>query len=227
MYYDHLFIESNLPKPLNQEETYALFKKMMAGDLNAREEIIEHNIRLVKKIAVRFSNTPYDQKELVAVGIIGLIKSVDSFDFEKGFQFSTYATRCIQNEIVSFMSKEKKHIFDESLNKPLFTDKDGREDTIEDTIEDISSDFVTNYENQEVHKVIREIVENLSERDIQIIKLRFGFETENPISQEEIAKSLGISQSHVSRTIKRDLKEIKRILQEQEWIEISERNRKK
>lgn len=224
MYYDTLFVEANLPKPLNQEEIYALFKKMMAGDLNAREEIIQHNIRLVINIVVKnFSTSPYDQKELVSIGIIGLIKSVDTFDINKKLQFATYATRCIQNEILMFMRKGKKYIFNESLDKPLTTDKDGHEYKVEDTIEDISSDFVTDYENKEVYKNIRQIVENLNERDSLIIKLHFGFETENPISQKEIAKSLGISQPYVSRIIKNVLKKISQSLQKQGLIELSQK----
>ncbi len=155
MKFNDLFIDSNLPKPLENEELYINYTKMKNGDIEARKNIIIHNIRLVKsEVLKRFSNCLYDLNELISIGLIGLIKSVDTFDITKKLQFSTYATKCIDNEIRMFMRKSDNYNYVNhvSLNQPIKIDKDGRELFVEDTLEDYNSDFVTEYENNEVYK---------------------------------------------------------------------------
>jgi len=222
--FDESFINVDLPLPLSMEELYCYFEKMKLGDQNARDVIICHNIRLViDEVAKKFSNTSYDLKELVSVGLIGLIKSVDTFDISKGFYFSTYAVRCIDNEILIFMRKSSKYFCDVSLDYSLTTDEDGNELKVEDILCDIDSDFVLEYENSESYQIIRKIVDELSDEDKNIIVKYFGFMNYPSMSQCEIANELGVSQGQVSRIIKRNLKKISVQLELQGIIEVSTR----
>lgn len=207
--FNDLFIDSGLPKPLKKEELYDCFEKMKQGDMTAREKIINHNIRLViGEVVKKYSNTPYDLNELISIGLIGLVKSVDTFDTSKNLQFATYSSRCIINEILMFMRKGKKYVNDVSLELPVGKDRDGNDLRIEDTICDNSSDFVSKYEENEIHTIIRKVVNELPEKDKNIIIKHFGFIDDNPMTQREIADELGLSQSYVSRIIKRILKNI-------------------
>ena len=195
---------------------------MKNGDMVARDKIINHNIRLViNEVIKKFPNSPYDVKELVSIGLIGLIKSVDTFDITKGLQFATYSTRCINNEILMFMRKGKKYINDTSLEQPLGTDKEEKELKVEDTLSASDSDFVLEYENNESYKVIRNVVNSLPERDKNVIIKHFGFKNNNPMTQREIADELGLSQSYVSRIIKKVLKDISMQLKVLGIIEVS------
>lgn len=210
MNFNELFIDiEQLPKPLTKEELFEYFEQSKLGDKKAREEIIKHNIRLVISEVVRkFSNTPYDLDDLVSIGLIGLIKSVETFDTNRNCQFTTYSTRCIDNEILMFMRKNRKYISDIGLEQPIFVDKDGTELKIEDKINDNDSDFVQEYEDKETYEIIRRIVNKLPNKEKNIIEKYFGFTDNSPMKQEEIAFELGISQSCVSRLIKRTLQDI-------------------
>lgn len=207
MKYNNYF--SNLPVPLKDDELYDLFNKAHNGDMMARNIIIEHNMRIVLHIAYKFNNTPYDIDELISSGLLGLTKAVDTFDLERGLKFSTYAARCIYNEILMFIRNEKKHLNEMSLNKSLGNDKDGNELIIEDVLVDESVDFVRDYEVCDTNRIIREVINKLPDRDRDVIFLFFGFESEKEYTQEEIANKFNISQSYVSRLIKKTLKEIK------------------
>lgn len=219
MKYYELFITTELPKPLSKKELFEYFEKMKLGDTTAREEIINHNIRLVRnQVLKKFSNTPYDLKELFSVGMIGLIKSVDTFDISKNSQFSTYSTRCIDNEILMFMRKGEKYIHDASLDYTIGNDKKGNELHLEDVLADENSDFVSQYEDNETYKQIRKIVYKLPEREKNIIIKHFGFVDNDPMSQKAIARELGISQSYVSRIVKKVLQKINNELNSQEVI---------
>ncbi len=203
MKYDDLFIESGkLPKPLSKKEIYSYLEQYKCGNLKAREQVIIHNIRLVlHQVNKKFANTPYDKKELVSIGIVGLIKGVDTFDTDKNFEFATYAIRCIDNEILMFLRKGKKSAFDQSINTPIGIDNDGNEKRIEDILEDEASDFALEYENQITYNEVREIVYSLPDRDREIVLLHFGFVDDHIYTQKEIADKLKISQSYVSRLI--------------------------
>ncbi len=226
-YYNDLFVESKLPQPFSQKELYSYFEKMKAGDPTAREEIITHNIRLViNEVVKKFSETHYEEKELVSIGLIGLIKSVDTFDISKEVQFSPYSKKCIDNEILMFIRKGKKNINDYSLDTPLGNDNKGHELKIEDTLYDENSNFVANYETQEQYRAIRQIVSELKEPDREIIKKYFGFLNDKPMTQQEIADSLEISRSYVCKIIKRNLTKISLQLQKQGLIEIHDKNKK-
>ncbi len=225
MKFNGLFIETELPKPLEKEELYNYFEQMKLGDRTARDEIINHNIRLViNEVMRKFSNTAYDLNELVSIGLVGLVKSVDTFDTSKGLQFATYSTRCINNEILMFMRKGKKYINDTSLDQPIGKDKEGKELKVEDILSDMNSDFVSKYEDNESYKVIREVVEQLPERDKNIVIKHFGFIDNQPMTQKAIAEELGICQAQVSRIIKRVLKKVSVKLETLGIIEVSRKD---
>ena len=209
MNYDDLFIESKLPNPLNNKELIAYFEKMRAGNKLAGEIIIRHNIKLVlNQVLKKFGNSQYEKKELVSIGLIGLVKGVDTFDISKDKQFSTYATRCIDNEILMFMRKGKKYSKEQSLDTPLGSDKDGNDLTIAETLSDETADFVAEYERKESIKIIRELVNELEGREKEIIMLYFGFYDDKQYTQEEIANIFDISRAYVQRLIQNTLNKL-------------------
>lgn len=224
MKFDKLFIETNLPKPLEKEELNNYFEKMKLGDMTAREKIINHNIRLVMYEIKKFSNTSYDLSELVSIGLIGLIKSVDTFDMSKGLQFTTYSGRCIDNEILMFLRKNKKYTNNISLDQTIGKDKDDKELKVYDTLEDINSDFVKKYEDNESYKVIRNVINQLPERDKIIVMKHFGFINDKPMTQIEIANELGVTKSYISRVIKKVLKNVNVKLERLRIIDASRKN---
>ena len=212
------FIEGyNLPKPLSNKETYELFDKVNHGDDKAREKILNYNIRLVLyRVVGRFRAVNYDKKDLVSIGNIGLIKAVDTFDLSKKTAFSSYATRCIDNEILMFLLKLNRESNPVSLSEMIDCecDDDKRELIVEDLIcDDIN--IAEQYENKETYNIISQIIDNLPERSRKIIRLYFGFDNGKICSQDEIATMFNIIQSGVSKLIKRILKQIK--VQLDEW----------
>ena len=208
--YNDLFWDAELTKPLTEEELYDCFQKYKLGNMEARSKIITHSIRIVRyEIKKNFNNTPYDKNDLMSIGIIGLIKSVDTFDPTKNIKFLTYATRVIDNEIGMFMRKEKKHTNVDSIEKTVVTDKNGSDTKLKDLLIDTSSDFTLNYEEAEVILTIIEIINQLPERDREIILLQFGLKNNKPLTQAEIAKQMNLSQSYISRISKKILEKIK------------------
>lgn len=209
MIYNDLFLESDLPKALNKQQIYEYFLEYKKGDSSARDAIINHNIRLVLyRVGKKFSKFPYDQQELISMGLIGLIKSVDTFDIDKNINFATYAIRCIDNEILMFVRKEQKHLPVDSLDKVIINDADGSELKIENKLEDDNIHFVEDYEDTEEKKILRNIVNELPEQEREIIILYFGFKDNRSYTQKEIAQICNISQSYASRLIKKTVKKI-------------------
>ena len=196
-----LFIEG-LPGSLSQEESDKLFEMARQGDKEARNELILHNVKLVMyEVKKRFGFTGFDVEDLVSVGNIGLIKAVETFDREKGFNFSSYATRCIDNEILMYLNKSRSEKVDTSLDKPVVGGHDDDEMDIMDTIKD-DTDIVNEWLAKERFQIIREAVEKLPEQGREIIKLYFGFYNNKTYTQNEISRILSISQSEVSKKIK-------------------------
>lgn len=219
-----LFVDPNVPQPLSKEETIELFYKMQAGDFNARQKLIEHNIRLVLNIVIKnFYSNFWEKQELVSVGIIGLIKSVDTFDITKGVNFSSYAIRCIENEILLFIRNNNKYQKNCSLDETLYSDDKG-DIKLQDTLIDMKSDFVLDYENKEIYEVIRKIITGLAERKRLIVEMYFGFNNEKPMSQRDIANKLGTTQVSISRNLSKILKQISFILEQKDIIELSDSN---
>ena len=210
----------------DEETLIKKFQQMNSGNrgnLKVRQEIIEHNIPLVIYIAKRYTMDYYKRKELISIGTIGLIKAVDTFNMNKGIKFNTYAGRCIKNEILMDYRKNKKYKKDISLNTPIKKEKNGQELLVEDIFEDFEHDFVSEYEDQAIYKEIREFVEKLPERDKYIIMMSFGFIDDKIMTQKELAEKLGLSQSYISRRIKKVLKKLSIHLKRIEEGEISKK----
>ena len=187
---------------------------MSEGDIDCRNKIIECNIKLVLyRISTRFKVIPYDKNDLASVGLIGLIKAVDTYDINKEVKFVSYAVRCIDNEILMQIRKAKKYSGEVSLDTPL-NDTDDDSLNLLDTIcddDDFVENLVENDNSSIIYKAINEFVEELSPRNRDIVKLCFGFGPDaSPMSQEEVGKFFGLSRSYISRILKQSLIEIKR-----------------
>lgn len=157
MKYSDLFIAEKLPPVLSDEELIDCFDKMKNGDMNAREKIIVNNIRLVIYMAKKFSNTPYDMRELVSIGMVGLIKSVDEFDPSKGIKFCTFSSSCITNEILMFIRQSKKYINDKSLDESFNIDYEGKKINYLDFLSDDNVDIILQYEEAELSTIIKKL----------------------------------------------------------------------
>lgn len=210
--YNNQFIESKLPKPMDKEEFVFYYHKMKLGDKEARAKIIIHNLKLVfKEVSIKFINAPYEYDELVSVGIIGLIKSVDKYDILRNVEFSTFAVKVIDNEILVYMRKNKKNLGNLSIYYPLNIDAEGNELSIQETLVDDNIHFTTDYENRELISELMEIIEKFPTQNKKILKLYFGFYDGEKHTQKEIAQLMNISQSCVSKTLQNDLKKIRNL----------------
>ena len=202
---NNLFNKEKLPYPLEKEELYKLLQESQNGSKEAKDILVVHNLRLVlHEVTNRFSSVSYDKQDLVSVGIIGLINAINSFDLNKGYEFSTYASRCVDNEILMFLRKIKKDINLESFEETIFTDNNGDTVKLEDTISDDINLF-DDYEKKEFYKSIRELVMQLPERDKKIMMMHFGFSNNKTYSQKEIAEILNMSRSNVSTIVNKNL----------------------
>lgn len=224
---DELFVDGHkLPHPLSKEEVFELIQKVNRGSKEARDKLISHNIRLVLyEVTNKFQNVNYDKKDLVSIGNIGLLKAIDTYDLSKEFEFATYAARCIDNEILMFLRKLKKDQNIDSLDRVIFHDKDGSEIRLEDKLSD-NSDLVEDHENKITNNIIREVINELPERDKKIIMLHFGFYNDKVYTQSEIADMFNISQSYVSRLIQKIVKKIGKILESKGVIELHSKQEK-
>src|SRR5690625_2470208 len=193
------------PQPLSKEDEAKYIKQMQEGDEEARNKLIEHNLRLVAHIVKKFENTGEDMEDLISIGTIGLIKGVESFKAGKGTKLATYAARCIENEILMHLRTLKKVKKDISLYDPIGMDKEGNELTLLDILQEDEEDIVDVIQLKMEKKQIYEHIHILDEREKKVIIGRFGLHLEKERTQREIAKSLGISRSYVSRIEKRAL----------------------
>ena len=198
-----------LPEPLSsvEEEKYILLKD--SGDVKAKEKLIEHNLRLVVFLAKKYENTGVDLEDLVSIGSIGLIKGINTFSVGKNIKLATYISRCIDNEILMYLRKNKKIRYEVSIDQALSYDGDGNELHLEDIIgtdKDLISKNVEDKNDKSV--MIREIL-NLKPRDRDIMVLRYGLLGNDEFTQKEVAEKLGISQSYISRIEKKVIKKLK------------------
>ena len=209
-----------LPKPLSNAELIDLIIKMNNGNAWARDKIILYNLRLVYfEINSKFKSIEYDKNDLASLGILGLIKAVDTYDLNKGYKFTTYATRCIDNEILMFLRHLKKEKYDTSLNSILYYFKENDGALLENTLA-TNYDLVTENETRETYQIVRNIIQTLPDREKQIILLNFGFINDQVYSQREIAQKLNLSQSYVSRLLTKAINTIKTILITQGVVEV-------
>lgn len=188
------------PPPLTAEEELNFLRKYADGDLDAKRILIEHNLRLVTHIMKKYQHLDEDPDDLVSIGTIGLIKAVTTFNIEKNTRFATYACRCIENEILMFLRAKKKTNRECSLYEPIGTDCEGNEIHLYDVIESDDRDAFTEVYTNNCIKLLKEHIKNdLSEREQYVLVKRYGLFGENAQTQNEIASSLGISRSYVSR----------------------------
>ena len=196
---------SNFPKPLSLEDEKKYFEAFWAGDKKAKDLLITHNLRLVAHIVKKY-NASSEADDLISVGSIGLIKAINTFKYGKNTQFSTYAARCIENEILMLLRANKKHNIVMSLSETLGKDKDGNEVTVMDIVGNEQEDVISTVENNILTEKLLNIIKNvLSTREYQIICMRFGLNSSRSYTQREIAKKLGISRSYISRLEKKAL----------------------
>lgn len=199
-----------LPPPLTKEEEMELVDKLVCGDESVRSILIERNLRLVVYIARKFENTGVNVEDLVSVGTIGLIKAVNTFDPEKKIKLATYASRCIENEILMYLRRNSKVKSEISFYEPLNVDWDGNELLLSDIL-GTDTDIVYDLIEDEVDKQLLLIaMEKLSNREKQIVNLRFGLGGKTEKTQKQVADMLGISQSYISRLEKRIIKRLKK-----------------
>ena len=201
-----------LPPPLEREAEETALAALAAGDVEARQTLIEHNLRLVVYIARRFENTGMNLEDLISIGTIGLIKAIGTFDSGKNIKLATYASRCIENEILMFLRKRSSRRAEVSIDEPLNTDWDGNELLLSDVLGTDGEEVSRPLEDDAERQLLMEAVERLDERERTIILLRFGLEGYEELTQKEVADLLGISQSYISRLEKRILLRLRREL---------------
>lgn len=198
-----------LPPPLSKEEEQRLLTTLTAGDNSAREDLIVHNLRLVVYIAKKFENSGVYVEDLISIGTIGLIKSVNTFRPEKNIKLATYASRCIENEILMYLRKTSTHKTDISIDEPLNVDWDGNELLLSDVLGSEPDEVNRDIEYDDEKKLLLKTVDALPDREKLIMNMRFGLGAYKEHTQKEVADLLGISQSYISRLEKRIIERLK------------------
>ncbi len=199
-----------LPKAYTPEEEQEKINELLMGKSGVKDELIAHNLRLVVYIARKFDNTGVDLDDLISVGTIGLIKAVNTFKNDKNIKLATYASRCIENEILMHLRKVSKQKNDISLDEPLNVDYEGNKLLLSDILGTDPDIVYKNSENKEEHKILKEAIDKLSFREKQIMNLRYGLDGEDELTQKEVADMLGISQSYISRLEKKIVLRLKK-----------------
>ena len=209
--YNELFFVGStdiLPDPLSKEEEEKYVDMFQNGDLKARDKLIEHNLRLVVYLSKKYENTKVELEDLVSIGTIGLIKGINTYKNDKNIKLATYASRCIDNEILMYLRKNKKRKADVSLDESLSFDSEGNELHLEDIL-GTEKDIVTkDLEENDMRKIMLKEIGKLNERDKQIMVLRYGLNDTKEYTQKEVAELLGISQSYISRIEKKVISKI-------------------
>lgn len=198
----------SLPEPLSKEEEQELSEKLADGDEKAREKLITHNLRLVVYIAKKFESSGVNIEDLISIGTIGLIKSVNTFRPDKNIKLATYASRCIENEILMYLRKIASQKLEISLDEPLNTDWDGNELMLSDVLGSDGDEISREVEENDEKAVLLKVIENLPRREREIVDMRFGLGEKRELTQKEVADKLGISQSYISRLEKKIIKRI-------------------
>ena len=196
------YISNNnlFPEPLTKTEEEYYIRKYLEGDKEAKNKLIEHNLRLVAHIAKKYSSNEQDMEDLISIGTIGLIKAINSFSSEKNFKISTYASRCIENEVLMHLRATKKIKSEVSMNTIIGTDKDGNDMELLETLNANTKDAIDTIYNKVVADQVIDYINNkLPKREKYIMELRYGLNGLNPKTQQQIANELGISRSYVSR----------------------------
>ncbi len=213
--YNELFFVGStdiLPEPLSKEEEEKYVTLFQNGDMSAKDKLIEHNLRLVVYLSKKYENTKIDLEDLVSIGTIGLIKGINTYKNDKNIKLATYASRCIDNEILMYLRKNKKRNADVSLDESLSFDAEGNELHLEDIL-GTDSDIVTkDLEENDIKSIMLKEIDKLKDRDKQIMILRYGLKGNEEYTQKDVAELLGISQSYISRIEKKIIKKISNII---------------
>ena len=211
------YISQNaFPQPLNEDDEAMCIRRLQEGDIEARELLIRHNLRLVAHIAKKFDNVAEDQDDLISIGTIGLIKAINTFDPNKRAKLGTYAARCVENEILMHIRAQRKYKCEVSLNEPIGTDADGNQISLRDilgTEGDVVADEVAlscEYRN------LRKHMQCLTEREQKVIAMRYGLSGGEALTQKDVGHSLGVSRSYVSRIEKKALEKLMKAVKLQE-----------
>lgn len=202
-----------LPPPLTKDEEYEMMQRIMKGDNSAREKLIVHNLRLVVYIAKKFETPNASSEDLISIGTIGLIKAVKTFSPERNIKLATYASRCIENEILMYLRKSSQLKNEISIDEPLNTDWDGNELLLCDILGSEPDTVNINIENEIDRYLVLEAVSKLNDRECMIMELRFGLNGKKEHTQKQVADELGISQSYISRLEKKIIKQLKKELE--------------
>lgn len=205
----HVTGSGSFPKPLSAKAERECLQRIRLGDIAARNTLIEHNLRLVAHIIKKYYSNIKDQDDLISIGTIGLIKAVSTFDYDKGTRFATYASRCIENEILMHFRCKKKSASDVYINDPIDTDKDGNALTLMDIMADednVLDKIDLQLKSEQLHRYINTLLDS---RERQILTLRYGLGATRPLTQREVAAKLGISRSYVSRIEKKSIVTLK------------------
>ena len=201
-----------LPPPLDKKEELDYLVRAKTGDENAKNKLIEHNLRLVVFLAKKYESTGYDIEDLVSIGSIGLIKGINTYKIDKNIKLATYASRCISNEILMYIRKNKKSKHEVSLDDTLNFDAEGNELKLSDVL-GTENDLVDKEFERKVNKeFLNREIENLSQRDKQIMTLRYGLNNTREYTQKEVAVMLGISQSYISRIEKKVINNLQSVI---------------
>lgn len=199
----------SLPPPLSKEEEEAAFRLMETDFSAAREKLIVHNLRLVVYIAKKFENTGVGLDDLISIGTIGLIKAVNTFSVHRNIKLATYASRCIENEILMYLRKTSQRRCEVSIDEPLNVDWDGNELLLSDVLGTDSDCVNAHIEDETEKRLLHEAVSHLTPREQQIMEMRFGLKGGREKTQKEVADEIGISQSYISRLEKRIIKQLR------------------
>ncbi|MEK4485031.1 RNA polymerase sporulation sigma factor SigE [Psychrobacillus sp. FSL H8-0484] len=204
----------SLPKPLSREEEREMLLSFMEGNEHARDVLIERNLRLVVYIARRFDQTNTNIEDLISIGSIGLIKAVETFNLDKGIKLATYASRCIENEILMHLRKTNRMKSEVSFDEPLNSDSDGNELLLSDILGTSEDLIIEDVEKKLERQHVFEAINLLGNREKYIMQCRFGLNGQEEMTQKEVADHLGISQSYISRLEKKIILDLKELLNE-------------
>lgn len=199
-----------LPTPLTPEEEKDLLDRLGMRDIEAKKKLVEKNLRLVVYIAKKFDNSGINIEDLISIGTIGLMKAVNSFDVDKNIKLATYASRCIENEILMYLRKTQKIKTEISIDEPINTDSEGNDLALADILGSESDSLFKQVEDSDNRKVVSLAIRNLDSREKVIMELRYGFDGKKELTQKEVADKLGISQSYISRIEKKVIERLKK-----------------
>lgn len=211
---DYINGSENLAPPLSKEEEDHYIELYQKGDILGRNKLIEHNLRLVVYVAKRYETNLTNLEDLISIGTIGLVKAINTFKLEKSIKLATYASRCIENEILMYLRKKSKMKGEVSLDEPLKCDYDGNELLLVDILSVSENEVLDSLFSEEQHSQLYQAIDELKPREKEILSLRFGLNGYEELTQKETAEKLGISQSYISRLEKRIIKKLKASLKE-------------